>query len=440
MEAAEAALDLAPDVSEVLRLVGILRLEQQCNDPCDVLNFAIVDNKTDSHTWLALAHALEQDAFTHESIDHDVRHIVAHKAIQAYTNAARLQRERGLQVPYQIANNTGVLYLELGDIISAREAFLTALDDYELSLTFSEDRDIISPSDSPTSHTKDNSHQCWIAFDNEVWLSTFNQHILWINAPIVPPFHIGERIRVGKGDAACVVHIKAIVTSSSNKALEMTNSSGELKLQENALMIEVSEQLRISSERNTSLPLYRIDSSQQIKLSNSIVPVFINLSQLHATIGDWLTAREIAELALKIAPKNVRCRFLLSSLSLNTKDLDQARKHTDAAVSLTMGLSDIDDKQPDYMSNLLAVASVIWHKLNEYEEARTTLERLRGMFGGLDVFASVSLCELHLCGVLDLHPPAELGASYSEDRVQQLRNAVDCARDALCNDSSCAAV
>ena len=445
LEAAEVALELAPNAHEVLRLVGLLRLTQNSTkSPLEVLRHAIAQNSNDTCTWLALASALERHIFTDDAV-HERDPSLVRKAIDAYDNAAKLKWESSSTVPFQISNNVGVLHLCLGEARPAQSAFLSALHDFEgCSPNQGPDATLstVNPYCFMPSVTGSDVgvqgefwHDYWKLIDGGAWHSSTNLCTLWIDMPIDPPFTVGERIRIGDGGATCIVSVKSMRVSAIGKPIS----------RENALVIQISEPLRmLSSTKPVNLPLYRIDLSCQTLMPNS-VPIYLNLAQVHAAAGDLPRARELARLAVALAPNNIRCKLLLARLAFAMRDVEQARKHTASAVKISLGLMDGSSGAIflGLVADSLSVASVMWRKLENYEEALKTLGYLKDLKisnrGFSTVYANATLSNLHFrdqirrgsTGIGDIQP---------DHRAQQLKNAADCARSALNDDPSCAMV
>mmetsp|Transcript_20880 Transcript_20880/g.69076 ORF Transcript_20880/g.69076 Transcript_20880/m.69076 type:complete len:951 (+) Transcript_20880:977-3829(+) len=443
LEAAEVALELAPNAHEVLRLVGLLRLTQNSTkSPLEVLRHAIAQNSNDTCTWLALASALERHIFTDDAV-HERDPSLVRKAIDAYDNAAKLKWESSSTVPFQISNNVGVLHLCLGEARPAQSAFLSALHDFEgCSPNQGPDATLstVNPYCFMPSVTGSDVgvqgefwHDYWKLIDGGAWHSSTNLCTLWIDMPIDPPFTVGERIRIGDGGATCIVSVKSMRVSAIGKPIS----------RENALVIQISEPLRmLSSTKPVNLPLYRIDLSCQTLMPNS-VPIYLNLAQVHAAAGDLPRARELARLAVALAPNNIRCKLLLARLAFAMRDVEQARKHTASAVKISLGLMDGSSGAIflGLVADSLSVASVMWRKLENYEEALKTLDYLKDLKisnrGFSTVYANATLSNLHFrdqirsgrTGIGDIQP---------DHRAQQLKNAADCARSALNDDPSCA--
>jgi tetratricopeptide (TPR) repeat protein len=442
-EAAEEALGLAPHAPEVLQLVGLLRLENKsAQNAREVLDLAVMRNAKDSYSWLALASALERSVFIGDPA-HD--HGLVRRAIQAYTKAAKLELEHSSRVPYEVLNNIGVLHLWLDELIPAQSAFIAALKNIErLSLAPDAalpklDPHILLPPEVGSVHG-DGVGILWKPISGGVWYVPFDRHILWIDTAVGPPYHSGERIRVGDGDDSCIVSVRdTLPLESAAHTLELSTYKCIAKrAQKNALVIHISEPLRNSenSSAPVNLPLCRIES--KIVIDDSSVPICINAAQLYTRAGDMHKAHELARLATSLAPDNIRCRLLLASLAFATKDIEEARTHIASTTKIGFELLNkcSDSVMLEQVTDSLSVASFMWCELGDYNEALKILVALQGVINTGErrcssIYADVTLCHLHLDSLSSRSAP--------EIRAQQLKDAADCARSALMNESSCVA-
>ena len=419
---AEVALKLAPNTPELLRLVGVLRLEQKKScSPSEVLNLAVKADEQDPYAWLALAISLERAACKRSPEQCNV----VQKAADASSVALRLFREYGIGVPYQIANNNGVLHCELGNVFLSRAAFLSAMD--ECCATF--------PMHAGP-HGK-NSHQV-------VWLHALDLYTLWTDAHFDPALTVGERIRIERGDkTVCIVGIKDIcTTNASSKFLQATHLSKEFCTSQSCvLQIKVYEKLSIAAGACTqNFVLHRLDSKkyQDEHISASIR---VNLAQLHAAAGDLSVAKNLCVAAKHTDSNNIRSTLLLSSVALSTNERDEARHHLKTATSLIFerlaansSNTALNRSVRSHLSDSLLFASNMWYELHEFQQARILLERVQALCSDSGPLSQVNAC-VSLCR-LALRPVAGETAL----RPDRLKRAVNHARKALSQDCSCHSV
>ena len=272
LEAAETALALAPHAPEVLQLAGILRLESHAfHTSHEVLSLAVAADADNHLTWLALAMSLERRVIMGSRDP-----AVIARVVDAYCTAAGLRRDRGIPVPYQVSNNTGVLQFELHNIVSSQAAFLAALRDCSRRAHFIgevhyEDMELdpnvllaVGLAKSPRENAR--SCQIWKCVDGEAWLDSVDCCKLWTTGHTVLALRIGERIRIGNGDDACIVRVRGICALEITDEMKNTRDLSTLHSCGQSFSIALSEPLRCySGAKMQSIKIYHIQALELYK-------------------------------------------------------------------------------------------------------------------------------------------------------------------------------
>jgi tetratricopeptide (TPR) repeat protein len=436
-EAAEAAFELAPCAPEVLRLLGILRLERQLNDDAlKVLRLAVQADKNDAHAWLALARAEECALLKHRGTEHE--HTAIEMAIHAYKNACELRHKRGINIPYELTNNMGVLQLEKGNYQSASSMLTAALESKKLHGDSGMCLEL-----GPTKCVENTPLWLWENVDGEgVWFDAFDPRTLWTNMLIEPPLRVDEMIRIGDSNVAIFSRVKATSICQKRKGGMSEEMVG---MSHSGFLIHLSGPIRQFNVKTKSQPLYRLKWSLQTQLTSSTAPVYVNFAQLHAAAGASTAALELAKSALKLKP-NVRCLLLLARLALDTNEYDQAQIYIDNAVELA--LSNVGENTDiavlERTADALAVACALQYELRDDDKTLDMLEQLRSLGTSTlraDAYANITLGKLHFNGAFNvtLKDNRTVGENNHLCRAEQLKHAADCARVILRHAPSCAA-
>lgn len=434
-EAAEAAFALAPRAPEVLRLLGMLRLERQLDeDALQVLRLAVSVDENDAHAWLALARAEERASIKHRGTEYE-NHAIE-MAVNAYKNARELLYKRGFRVPYQANNNMGVLQLEQGSYQSASAMLVVAIGSKNRN---DNDSNFVAGELGSTTCVENVPLWLWERTDGQdVWFDKSDPRTLLTNILIEPPLRVDEKIRIGDNNVATFCQVKATSLCQKKKNEQREQSAGMSRC---GFLIHLSEPIRQFNATTRSQPLYRLRRSIQTQLTSSTVSVYANLAQLHATAGASTAALELAQAAFQLQP-SIRCLLLLARLTLITHEHDHAQIYIDDAVELaltTVGKHK-DNATLERTADALAVACALQYELKDENRTLSMLENLRSLGASTlraDAYANVTLGKLHFAGVLKDDQTA--GYNNHSCRVQQLKHAADCARVVLRQDSSCAA-
>ena len=255
---------MAPHVPEVLRLLGLLRLELDLDDAArQVLHLAVKANKDDHFAWLALAVAEERSSFKLRGTEYEVSSV--EMAISAYKIADELGNKRGFDVPHQVSNNMGVLQLQRGNSRSATKIILAALCTGEQEHGLDDqrrEREITSSSSGSgplgTAESENAPLWCWDRVICEsVKVDKHDTHNLWSNTPIVPPLSVGERIKIGNNDLNVIISgVKKNASNASKQGLGEEHE--QIALLPGKFLIELSEPIRHAIDSSMRQPLYRL--------------------------------------------------------------------------------------------------------------------------------------------------------------------------------------
>ena len=434
--AAETAFELAPRAPEILRLLGMLRLELRLDDAArQVLHLAIKADKDEPRAWLALAVAEERASQKYRGSED--QNTAVEVAIQAYTNALVLANTRNYKVPHQVDNNIGVLQLQLGDDYSASTAF-SAGNSYRNEKNQEGEVD-----QTPFIEHKHEPLWWWNRVGTEdessTFFSVYDSHTLCADALIEPPLHIGEQIKMGKDEKSMVIcRVKEIhVLGGSSQEHEQDT------LSKSKLLIRLSEPIRQVFNASTKYSLYRLTPPMVgSRLASSAMPSYMNLTQLHTAIGNLSVARNLAESALTVAPNSTRALLLLAQISMGTNKLDQAQFLISRVIKNIFATGRTGDAQ--YIANSLAVASALQWELKDGYQTLSTLDRLRSVCtcGKVmeDAYADITIAKLHFDGLLEARRDNLTEEAPTPCRAQQLKHAADHARGVLRHAPSCAAV
>ena len=419
LEAAETALALAPHAPEVLQLAGILRLESHAfHTSHEVLSLAVAADADNHLTWLALAMSLERRVIMGSRDP-----AVIARVVDAYCTAASLRRDRGIPVPYQVSNNTGVLQFELHNIVSSQAAFLAALRDCSRRTHFIgevhyEDMEIdpnvllaVGLAKSPRENAR--SCQIWKCVDGEAWLDSVDCCKLWTTGHTVLALRIGERIRIGNGDDACIVRVRGICALEITDEMKNTRDLSTLHSCGQSFSIALSEPLRCySGAKMQSIKIYHIQALEQHCTDKAIASVYANLAQLHVAAGDVITAGELATNAIQIVPTNIRGMLLGARLALITRNLDQCRIYLDEVNSLafdhlqklnnTASSGLFEGSNRAHIVDALVFSGGIWVELKEFGKARSLLGDSQRLCEDNEdkflspLYSNVAISKLHL--------------------------------------------
>ena len=418
--AAETALTLAPHAPEVLQLAGILRLESHTfHTSHEILDLAVAVDAKNPLTWLALAMSLERIVIMGSRDP-----AVIERVVDAYCTASGLQRDRGVPVPYQVSNNTGVLQFELNNIVSSQAAFLAALRDCSRSTDsiggiHPEDIELdpnvllaVGLAKSPVVNAR--PCQIWKCVDGKAWLDSLDCYKLWTTDHTVLALRIGERIRIENGDDASIVEVRDI--SAIETTDEMQNARNLSTLHSSCgqtFTIGLSEPLRrYTGAKIQSVNIYHIQTLAQHCTDKAIASIYANLAQLHVAAGDVIAAGELATNAIQIIPNNIRCMLLGARLALITRKLDQCRTHLDEVTSLafdhlqklhnTASSRMLAGWSRGHMVDALVFVGGIWVELKEFGKARSLLGDIQRFCEDDEdeflspMYSNIAISKLHL--------------------------------------------
>ena len=443
---------MAPHVPEVLRLLGLLRLELDLDDAArQVLHLAVKANKDDHFAWLALAVAEERSSFKLRGTEYEVSSV--EMAISAYKIADELGNKRGFDVPHQVSNNMGVLQLQRGNSRSATKIILAALCTGEQEHGLDDqrrEREITSSSSGSgplgTAESENAPLWCWDRVICEsVKVDKHDTHNLWSNTPIVPPLSVGERIKIGNNDLNVIISgVKKNASNASKQGLGEEHE--QIALLPGKFLIELSEPIRHAIDSSMRQPLYRLQPPNYRSWPVSLAPTMcVNLAQLHAAAGTFTAARELAEIALTMIPNSMRALLLLARTSLGANKINQAQVYVDRAIDCVSAVSAATEGDANHfecIADALAVASAVQWELKDDNLTLGILQRLRSICTKSrdkeDSYTNVTLGKLYFDGMLTKNG-ADTGACTAS-RAQQLKHAADHARLVLRHTPSCAAV